>query len=172
MDLKGDLEGLVEGVIIDCSNHIGRGKLVTALIQRGTLKKGCLLGKMYCINFYKIKLIKLIFINCFFLKIVSGIASAKVRSMFNDSGNPILKAKPSEVVQILGWKELPNVGDEILEVENDKILQEVIKFRQKQRAEILAKEHKAAADQKLEKHLIVNLYFIKIIYENKIYIFL
>ncbi|NP_001011586.1 translation initiation factor 2 [Apis mellifera] len=136
MDLKGDLEGLVEGVIIDCSNHIGRGKLVTALIQRGTLKKGCLL--------------------------VSGIASAKVRSMFNDSGNPILKAKPSEVVQILGWKELPNVGDEILEVENDKILQEVIKFRQKQRAEILAKEHKAAADQKLEKHLIEYKKMLKI----------
>lgn len=136
MDLKGDLEGLVEGVIIDCSNHIGRGKLVTALIQRGTLKKGCLL--------------------------VSGIASAKVRSMFNDSGNPILKAKPSEVVQILGWKELPDVGDEILEVENDKILQEVIKFRQKQRAEILAKEHKAAADQKLEKHLIEYKKMLKI----------
>lgn len=68
MNLKGDLEGLVEGVIIECSNHIGRGKLVTALIQRGTLRKGCLLGKMYCINFYKIKLIKLIFINCFFFK--------------------------------------------------------------------------------------------------------
>lgn len=45
MDLKGDPAGLVEGVVIECSNHVGRGKLVTALIQRGTLKKGCLLGK-------------------------------------------------------------------------------------------------------------------------------
>ncbi|XP_006616504.1 translation initiation factor IF-2, mitochondrial [Apis dorsata] len=136
MNLKGDLEGLVEGVIIECSNHIGRGKLVTALIQRGTLRKGCLL--------------------------VSGIASAKVRGMFNDSGNPILEAKPSEAVQIIGWKELPDVGDEILEVENDKILQEVIKFRQKQRAEILAKKHKAAADQKLEKHLMEYKKILKI----------
>ncbi|XP_016911875.1 translation initiation factor IF-2, mitochondrial isoform X2 [Apis cerana] len=135
MDLKGDFEGLVEGVIIECSNHI-RGKLVTALIQRGTLKKGCLL--------------------------VSGIASAKVRGMFNDSGNPILEAKPSEAVQIIGWKELPDVGDEILEVENDKIVQEVIKFRQKQRAEILAKEHKEAANQKLEKHLVEYKKMLKI----------
>lgn len=44
MDLKGDEAGLVEGVVIECSNHIGRGKLVTALVQRGTLRKGCLLG--------------------------------------------------------------------------------------------------------------------------------
>lgn len=47
MNLKGDPTGLVEGVIIECTNDIGRGKLVTALIQRGTLKKGCLLGKEY-----------------------------------------------------------------------------------------------------------------------------
>ena len=45
MDLKGDPTGLVEGVAIECSNQIHRGNLVTALIQRGTLKKGCLLGK-------------------------------------------------------------------------------------------------------------------------------
>lgn len=54
MDLKGDLEGLVEGVIIECSNHIRRGKLVTALIQRGTLKKGCLLGKYIALIFIKL----------------------------------------------------------------------------------------------------------------------
>ncbi|XP_043509365.1 translation initiation factor IF-2, mitochondrial isoform X1 [Frieseomelitta varia] len=128
MDLKGDPTGLVEGVAIECSNQIYRGNLVTALIQRGTLKKGCLL--------------------------VSGLASAKVRSIFNDSGHSILEAKPSDAVQITGWKELPNVGDEILEVENNKVLQDVLKFREKKRDEILAKEHKAAADERLQEHLI------------------
>ncbi|XP_050589482.1 translation initiation factor IF-2, mitochondrial isoform X2 [Bombus affinis] len=128
MDLKGDPAGLVEGVVIECSNHVGRGKLVTALIQRGTLKKGCLL--------------------------VSGLAWAKVRAMFNDSGHPILEAKPSDAIQITGWKELPNVGDEMLEVENDKVLQEILKFREKERNETLAKQHKAVADQRLQEHLI------------------
>lgn len=127
MDLKGDPSGLIEGVAIECSNQVHRGNLVTALIQRGTLKKGCLL--------------------------VCGLASAKVRSIFNDSGHPILEAKPSDAVQITGWKELPNVGDEILEVENNKMLQEVLKFREKKRDEILAKEHKAAADERLQEHL-------------------
>ncbi|KAK9309392.1 hypothetical protein QLX08_000883 [Tetragonisca angustula] len=128
MDLKGDPTGLVEGVAIECSNQIHRGNLVTALIQRGTLKKGCLL--------------------------VSGLASAKVRSIFNDSGHPILEAKPADAVQITGWKELPNVGEGILEVENNKVLQDVLKFREKKRDEILAKEHKAAADERLQEHLI------------------
>ena len=45
MNLRGDPEGLVEGVAIECANHLGRGKLVTALIRRGTLRKGNVLGK-------------------------------------------------------------------------------------------------------------------------------
>lgn len=45
MELKGDPTGLVEAVIIECSTDLYRGKLATALIQRGTLRKGALLGK-------------------------------------------------------------------------------------------------------------------------------
>lgn len=46
MGLKGDPGGLVEGVVIEASHDIGRGKLATALIQRGTLRKGDVLGKI------------------------------------------------------------------------------------------------------------------------------
>ncbi|XP_017883166.1 translation initiation factor IF-2, mitochondrial [Ceratina calcarata] len=128
MNLRGDPSGLVEGVAIECSSHIHRGKLVTALIQRGTLKKGSLL--------------------------VSGIAFAKVRAMFNESGHPVLEAKPSEAIQIIGWRSLPDVGDEILEVENDRVLQEVLKFREKKRDEALAIKHQNVADKKHNEHLI------------------
>ena len=44
MDLKGDPTGLVEGVVIEASTDPHRGKLATALIQRGTLRKGDVLG--------------------------------------------------------------------------------------------------------------------------------
>lgn len=94
--------------------------------------------------------------------------------MFNDSGHPILEAKPSDAIQIIGWKELPDVGDEMLEVENDKILQEVLKFREKKRNETLAKQHKAVADQRLQEHLIVifsgHRMYTLIIYESTTYI--
>ncbi|XP_076166420.1 mitochondrial translation initiation factor 2 isoform X2 [Ptiloglossa arizonensis] len=127
LGLQGDPVGLVEGVAIECACHIGRGKLVTALIQRGTLRKGCL--------------------------IVSGLASAKVRAMFNEFGRPVLEAKPSEAVQIIGWKKLPKVGDEILEVENERELQMVLRFRENEQNKILSEEHQAAANKKNEKYL-------------------
>lgn len=47
MDLKGDPTGLVEGVVIESTYDQGRGKLSTALIQRGTLRKGDVLGKRF-----------------------------------------------------------------------------------------------------------------------------
>lgn len=46
MSLKGDPTGLVEGVVIEASTDVHRGKLATALIQRGTLKKGDVLGSV------------------------------------------------------------------------------------------------------------------------------
>jgi translation initiation factor IF-2 len=44
-ELKGDPTGLVEAAVIECSTDPHRGKLATALIQRGTLRKGSFLGK-------------------------------------------------------------------------------------------------------------------------------
>ncbi|XP_076665944.1 mitochondrial translation initiation factor 2 isoform X2 [Andrena cerasifolii] len=127
MNLRGDPKGLVEGVAIECANHLGRGKLVTALIRRGTLRKGNVL--------------------------VAGLAWGKVRAMFNDSGCPVVEAKPSEAVQIIGWKDLPSVGSEIFQVENDRELQTVLKFRESQRSDALAKEHGEAAEKRLAEHL-------------------
>ncbi|XP_029176075.1 translation initiation factor IF-2, mitochondrial [Nylanderia fulva] len=127
MELKGDPTGLVEAVIIECSTDLYRGKLATALIQRGTLRKGAFL--------------------------VSGLAWAKVRSMFDHSGNPITEAKLSEAVQIIGWKVLPVAGDEVLEVDNEKRVNMVIRYREAQKAAQLAEEHKIAADKKHEEHL-------------------
>ncbi|KAL2712719.1 hypothetical protein V1478_017674 [Vespula squamosa] len=126
--LKGDPTGLVEGVVIECRNDKTRGKLSTALIQRGTLKKNAIL--------------------------VSGTSWAKVRSMFDHLGKPVIQANLSDAIQIMGWKELPNVGDEILEVKSEQEAHMVIRYRQKQINDIKAEEHKEAAEKKLQQHLI------------------
>lgn len=68
-------------------------KLSTAIVQRGMLQKGTVL--------------------------VAGLAWAKVRAMFNDRGQPIQQAPPSTPVEVLGWRELPSAGDEIIEVESE-----------------------------------------------------
>ncbi|XP_012145228.2 mitochondrial translation initiation factor 2 isoform X1 [Megachile rotundata] len=139
MNLTGDPGGLVEGVVIECKNDLGRGKLVTALIRRGTLKKRCLL--------------------------VSGLAWAKVRGMFNDSGQPVIEAKLSEAVEIIGWKTLPNVGDDILEMPDDKTLQAVLKYREAEYNKTLAMEHKVMADKKEEEHQKEYKKFLRIKYQ-------
>lgn len=51
--------------------------------------------------------------------LVAGLAWAKVRAMFNDQGQPIQRAPPSTPVEVLGWRELPSAGDEIIEVESE-----------------------------------------------------
>jgi translation initiation factor IF-2 len=50
---------------------------------------------------------------------VAGHAWAKVRAMFDDAGRPLNEAPPSTPVEILGWRELPSAGDEIIEVESE-----------------------------------------------------
>lgn len=67
--------------------------VTTAIIQRGTLKKGSVL--------------------------VAGKSWAKVRSMFDENGKTINEASPSMPVGIIGWRDLPSAGDEILEVESE-----------------------------------------------------
>ncbi|XP_012235806.1 translation initiation factor IF-2, mitochondrial isoform X2 [Linepithema humile] len=126
-DLKGDPTGLVEAVVIECSTHPHRGKLATALIQRGTLRKGAFL--------------------------VCGLTWAKVRAMFDHSGKPVSVAELSEAVQIIGWKDLPTAGDQILEVENERKVRTVMRYREAKKAMQLAEEHKIAADKKHEEYL-------------------
>ncbi|XP_025105138.1 translation initiation factor IF-2, mitochondrial-like isoform X2 [Pomacea canaliculata] len=106
MQLKGDPVGLIEGRIVEAKVDSRRGKLATAVIQRGTLKRGTYL--------------------------VAGTAWAKVRGMFDDTGRPLQEAPPSTPVEILGWKELPSAGDEVLEVTSETTLKRVIDWRQQQ----------------------------------------
>ena len=39
--------------------------------------------------------------------------------MFSDMGTAMSQATPSTPVEIMGWKELPTAGDEILQVESE-----------------------------------------------------
>ncbi|NXQ23977.1 IF2M factor, partial [Alaudala cheleensis] len=103
LELKADATGLVEGTIIESRKDRGKGPLTTAIIQRGTLRKGCVL--------------------------VAGKTWAKVRFLFDENGKAVDAASPGIPVEIMGWKESPSAGDEILEVESEQRAQEVVAWR-------------------------------------------
>lgn len=93
----------VEGWIIESQSKKGMGPLATVLVRQGTLKKGDVLvaGKTYC----------------------------KVRSMKDEHGKPVKQALPSTPVEVWGWKEVPEAGDECLQAKDESQAKRVIETR-------------------------------------------
>lgn len=60
---------------------------------------------------------------------MSGKAWAKVRLMLDENNTMLNEVLPSRPVEIVGWKELPSAGDEILEVESEQRAKEVVQWR-------------------------------------------
>lgn len=106
MGLTSDFCGPVEGVVVESRTDSRRGKLSTAIVTRGTLRRGAIL--------------------------VSGCAWAKVRALFDHSGAPIESAEPGTPVEILGWRELPFSGDDIIEVDSEHVANSVMRYRNAQ----------------------------------------
>ncbi|NXP18400.1 IF2M factor, partial [Scytalopus superciliaris] len=136
LELKADATGLVEGTVIESRKDRGKGPLTTAIIQRGTLRKGCVL--------------------------VAGKTWAKVRFLFDENGKAVEAAPPGIPVEIMGWKDVPSAGDEILEVESEQRAHEVIDWRTyveqqeklKKDVEVIEakqKEHRMEYEQKQQK---------------------
>lgn len=127
MSLSADPTGFVEGVVVESKTDPRRGKLSTAIVTRGTLRKGSIL--------------------------VSGLAHAKVRALFDDKGKPVESASPGTPIEIIGWRELPLSGDIILEVENEKKAHSVIRWRETEAQKEKAIEDLVEIRKKEEEHL-------------------
>lgn len=93
-DLKADSKGPAEGLIIEAHMEKGRGPVAIALIQQGTLRTGA--------------------------SINAGNTYAKIRSLEDTSGKIIKSAGPATPVKIIGFKSLPDFGDEFLEHTNER----------------------------------------------------
>ena len=115
-DLKANPHQPAAGVVIEAELDKSRGPLATVLIQTGTLKEGD--------------------------TIVVGMTWGRVRAMFNDVGKRIKKAEPSTPVEILGLVEVPEVGDTLKAVNDEKHAQAMLATR-RQEAEAAAASSKA-----------------------------
>ncbi|CAH2046058.1 unnamed protein product, partial [Iphiclides podalirius] len=126
MRLRADPAGRVEGVVLEAQVHPHLGKQATVLVQRGTLRKGCVL--------------------------VAGTGWAKVRVLQTAEGRSVPEAPPSRPVAVLGWRELPAAGDLLLEVSSERRANEVMRWRHAQRMKEKQQEDLEAIKEKEAQH--------------------
>ena len=96
-----------QGAVIEAKLDRGRGVVATALIQKGTLNVGEI--------------------------IVCGGHWGRARALIDDHGNNIKEAGPSTPVEILGLDGVPEAGDLLVVVENEKRAREITEYRQRKK---------------------------------------
>ncbi|MFC5369882.1 translation initiation factor IF-2 [Arcanobacterium bovis] len=105
------------GVAIEAKLDQGRGSVITALIQDGTLRIGD--------------------------SIVVGTAYGRVRAMVDEHGDRVDSAGPSRPVQVLGLTSVPGAGDQLIVAEDDRTARQIAERREAaKRAATLAKRRK------------------------------
>ncbi|GAB6066944.1 hypothetical protein JCM13664_02620 [Methylothermus subterraneus] len=120
LELRAPVEGSARGVVLESRLDRGRGPVADVLVQAGTLKKGDL--------------------------VLCGSSFGRVRAMFDENGRQLKEAGPSTPVEILGLSEVPNAGDELIVVKDEKVAKELAQLR----AERLRSQKLATAATKLE----------------------
>jgi len=120
-DLKANPDAPASGVVIEAKVDVGRGVVVTMLIERGTIRVGD--------------------------AIVAGEASGRVRAMRDFRGEPLAKAGPSTPVEIIGFDSVPEAGEACRVVKDEKAARVLANRRTNRlRAEDLAKQHALTLD--------------------------
>jgi translation initiation factor IF-2 len=93
-ELKANRETEASGTVIESKLDPGRGPVVTILIQRGTLRVGDAL--------------------------VAGAHFGRVRAMHDFTGGKLKRALPGQPVEVLGFDGVPEAGELVRVVENER----------------------------------------------------
>ncbi len=107
LELGANPDRSAQGAVIEAKLDRGRGVVATVLIQKGTLNVGEI--------------------------IVCGGHWGKVRALVDDHGQNIATAGPSAPVEILGLDGVPEAGDLLVVVENERRAREITEYRQRKK---------------------------------------
>ena len=79
--------------------------------------------------------------------IVAGTAYGRVRAMVNDRGERTKEAGPSDPVEVIGFNDVPDAGDTISAVDDDRLSRQVAEERKdKLRAALIKEQQKTTLD--------------------------
>jgi len=104
LELKANPSRNAIGSVIESSLDKGRGYIATVLVHNGTLKLGDI--------------------------VIAGINFGRVKAMFNERGQRVTEAGPSEPVLILGLNGAPQAGDNFHVLESEQEAREIANKRE------------------------------------------
>ncbi|KAJ4862175.1 elongation factor tu GTP binding domain-containing protein [Trichoderma breve] len=102
LDVRAEDDGMAEGWVLESSIK-PQGKAATILVKRGTLRPGDL--------------------------IVAGKTWAKIRVLRNEAGLELDSAPPGTPVEVLGWRELPTAGEQIIQSPDEGKAKTAVEYR-------------------------------------------
>ena len=115
------------GRIIESRLDKGRGPVGTVLVQQGTLKLG---------NYF-----------------VCGTQFGKVRAMFDDRGHRVEEVLPGMPVEVQGFSGVPEAGDEVLVIEDERRAKQIAMMRQRKQREASLARISRVTLEKLYQHI-------------------
>jgi len=126
LELKAAKNTPAKGLVIEGRLDKGRGPVSSILVQSGTLRRGDML--------------------------LAGTAFGRVRAMLDEGGQEVKEAGPSIPVEILGLSDVPNAGDEIIVLNDERKAREIALFRQGKFRDVkLAKQQAAKLENMFEQ---------------------
>jgi translation initiation factor IF-2 len=122
LELRANPNRPAQGTVIEAKLDRGRGVVATVLIERGTLKVGDI--------------------------IVCGGQWGRVRALVNDRGQNVESAGPAVPVETLGLDGVPDAGDPLVVVDNERRAREITEYRQrKKRAQTSATTPRSSVEE-------------------------
>ncbi|WP_022854109.1 translation initiation factor IF-2 [Thermodesulfatator atlanticus] len=126
LELKAAPDRPARGRIIESRLDKGRGPVATVIVQEGTLKEGD--------------------------PFVAGVTYGRVRAMLDERGRRVKAAGPATPVEVLGFHEVPQAGDDFIVMPDEQKARKVAEYRaRKQREAEAAREAKISLDKLFEK---------------------
>ena len=121
MELKADVACSARGIVLEAKLDKGRGPVATVLVQGGNLKVG--------------------------QTFVVGSVSGRVRGLTSDKGTRLKNAGPSTPVEVIGLLGVPEAGDQLIVVKDERAAREIAQARlQKQKDVGLATSSRRTLD--------------------------
>ena len=126
LELKAPVDAPAKGIVVEARLDKGRGPVASVLVQSGTLKRGDV--------------------------VLCGAAFGRVRAMLDESGRNVPSAGPSIPVEIQGLSEVPNAGEELAALGDERKAREIALFRQGKFRDVkLAKQQAAKLENMFEQ---------------------